>query len=125
MCSSDLSGASRGWVALQQFPRTRDVAFAIGDSGVGLRTKLLSKYDCPDDVTAIHLAVQPGVSTSRRNGHGKGLASVRRLAAARAGATHIWTGSAVGNLRAAHQPVNFTRTSPLEGTLVECRLRCG
>lgn len=70
------SGASGGFVALQQFrgslPRPQ-VSFAIADSGAGLAATLRRTHTVRDDAHALTLAVQRHVTSTGVWGRGAGL----------------------------------------------------
>ena len=80
-----------GFAAAQYYPRKGSYLFAIGDSGLGLRATLGSKYAPQDDTDAIRLAVAEGVS--RKNGNrGKGLHTTRRILTGQAGSLTVISG---------------------------------
>lgn len=73
-------GSPLGYMALQSYPKSGRVEFAIGDPGVGLKASLSSAYEVADDRTGIELAMQHGVSGTGRVGRGRGLAVMRETA---------------------------------------------
>lgn len=117
------SVVAHGYLALERFPRSGEVAFAIADAGVGLRTTLSTRYECPDDVTAVSLAIRrriSGVDESR----GLGLPSVLRATEQLGGVMHLWSGTAHGAFRrVGEDPVFRSSTTPLPGTVAYVRLR--
>lgn len=95
----DHSGQSGGWAALQQYGNGpgRTVTFAVGDSGVGLRASLVQKYDVPDDVAAIRVAIRRGTTATGEAGRGLGLNAIVETARSHQGKISLWSGRASGS----------------------------
>lgn len=56
-------------VAAQVFPKSGVVAIGVADAGRGIRESLAAAYPTQDDLTAIQLALRPGITgTTRRVG---------------------------------------------------------
>ncbi len=119
------SERTHGFLALQQYKvdGQQQVAFAVGDSGVGLRTTLARSNRCPDDAAAIDLAVQRRVS-SKGPDAGLGINSVAGIACARDGNLRLWSGQAFGIVTS---PAGAgSKRSPkghMHGTVVHARMR--
>ena len=112
-----------GFLALQQYEvkGLPHVAFAVGDSGVGLRTTISTAFPCPTDAAAIELAVTRRVSENGPD-RGLGLPSVVAIAAERDGDVRLWSGEAFGVVAAPGRPVrSMAPRGALAGTVVHGR----
>jgi anti-sigma regulatory factor (Ser/Thr protein kinase) len=117
------SGQQGGYVALQSFPRAGDVAFAVGDSGRGLRSRLAESMSVPNDAVAIALAAQKYVSTDGAAGRGRGITGVVELTGQHRGAVTMISGTAHGAFTDGHwDPRVSTMKAPLLGTVVQAKL---
>ena len=68
--------------------------FSVVDAGVGLRETLTRRYGIQsNDVAAIRLAIQKGVTRDNEVGQGWGLFGTSQIAAASGGYLSIWTGA--------------------------------
>lgn len=113
------SGQGGGYVALQAFPKSGDVAFAIGDSGVGLRARL----GASTDKAAIALAAQKHVTSEGEPGRGRGITGVIELTGQHRGAVTMISGTAHGEFTRGHwDPRVTTMTGPFLGTVAQARL---
>lgn len=120
------SGKDHGWAALQQYDYRGHtvVAFAVGDSGKGLRRSLRRRHDVSDDAEAIRLAVRRGVTSTGVPTRGLGLSGIVRQARRRGGAVRLWSGTATGLTGPASGSLSVrTTSSRLPGTLAHARLR--
>lgn len=91
------SGSEGGWAALQQYrdkSGTRRVAFAVGDSGMGLRASLARANAVTSDQDALSLSVKRGVSGTGDNTRGQGLADLIARVRPRGGHVRLWSGNA-------------------------------
>ena len=112
-----------GFLALQQYEVKGQphVAFAVGDSGVGLRRTISRAFACPTDAAAIDLAVTRRVSESGPD-RGLGLPSVVGIAAERDGDVRLWSGDAFGVVAAPGIPARVVSPrASLAGTVVHGR----
>lgn len=117
------SGKSHGHVALQRFPRTGVVEFAVGDSGVGLRTSLRQSRAVEDDRVAVTVAAQRHESSLPAPGRGQGISRVIETAWAHNGTVRLVSGSATGLFgRSRGRPQLTDLRVPLPGTVVHVRL---
>ena len=116
----DHSGRDGGYVALQQFPRTSEVTFAVADSGVGLRQRLSTKYTVRDDAHAIGMAVRRDITTKPRGG--VGLHSFVGHTQ-HGGRVQVWSGDASGSFANGNGvPVLTRHHCEFPGTVAQARL---
>jgi hypothetical protein len=121
--------SATGFLALQYIPGTNCLDLVIADFGCGLKTALTGRYNPQDDIEAIKLAIQPGVSTAaplaggrRRTNRGVGLSCAHRLIVRNAGVFEIWTGSGeVSHVLFDNRPPVRT-PEPWNGTVISCML---
>ena len=119
----DHSGQSGGYLALQRFGRSGDVAFAVADSGMGLRSRLRKRLDVPDDRTAIVRAAHEHVSSQETPGRGLGISRVIAMTGEHAGYVMLASGSSQGQFARGHvDPVLHDLVAPFPGTLAQARL---
>lgn len=122
------SGREGGFLALQTFPKLHEVAFAIADSGKGLRSSLNENPRnvgmIPDDCAAVRQAAQKHVSGIDQPGRGRGISTVIAAATERpAGRVLLVSGDAVGTFhRGEPGPRVSLLQDPFLGTLVQARL---
>lgn len=117
------SGQGGGYVALQAFPRANDVAFAIGDSGRGLRASLAMSMSVPSDEAALALAAQKHVTNEGVAGRGRGITGVIELTGQHSGTVTMASGTAHGIFARGHwDPRVSAMTAPFLGTLAQARL---
>lgn len=115
------SGRAHGYAALQRF--RGDVAFAVGDSGVGLRNRLAERFPVRDDRVAIARAAQTHVSTMNQPGRGRGIARVIRVTGKHGGSVMLLSGTARGAFsRGDPRPQFDALSSAHPGTLAVARL---
>jgi len=75
-------------------PRSRVIRFSVVDTGIGLRGSLSKRYrDVRNDLVAIQLAIQKGVTRDTSAGQGWGLFGTSKIASASGGLLSIWTGT--------------------------------
>lgn len=89
-----------GFSAAQYWPATGRVQFCIADLGCGLKDALTARYKPQDDMAAIELALQVGVTSRPPNfaqphmrNRGVGLSCAHRLVTANCGAFDVWSRS--------------------------------
>jgi hypothetical protein len=89
---------AHGFSAAQYWPASGRVQFCIADAGCGLKAALQARYKPEDDVAAVDLALQVGVTGRPPNfgqpqmrNRGVGLSCAHRLAAANNGAFELWS----------------------------------
>lgn len=117
------SGRGGGFVALQAFPRLKDVAFAVADSGRGLRASLAEVMSVPSDAAAIKLAAQKHITATSEPGRGRGITGVIRLTDRYQGAVVMLSGTARGVFDHGHWDPQVSHLSaPFLGTLAQTRL---
>ncbi len=74
-------------------PESRVILFSVVDGGIGLRQSLSRRYKgVEDDLAAIRLAIQKGVTRDTNAGQGWGLFGTSRIASASGGFLSIWSG---------------------------------
>lgn len=113
------SGRGGGYVALQSYRSSGEVAFAIADSGVGLRGSL----NVDNDGEAIAMAAQKYSSSEVGRGRGRGITGVIDLTGRHRGAVNFITGTAHGRFSGGHRdPRVLTMDARFLGTLVDTRL---
>lgn len=114
------SGQGGGYIALQAYPKSDDVAFAIGDSGVGLRYRLSSTTD----EAAIGDAARKYATSETEPGRGRGISGVLELAGRNHGIMTMISGTAHGEFKGGHWDPRVTEMSgPFLGTLAQVRFR--
>ncbi|MBO1767063.1 sensor histidine kinase [Allobranchiibius sp. GilTou38] len=114
------SGQGGGFVALQSYPKTEDVAFAVGDSGVGLRSRLGSATD----QAAIGKAARKYATSKSEPGRGRGITEVIELTGKNHGAMTMVSGTAYGEFVGGNWDPRVTVTdNPFLGTVAQARLR--
>lgn len=114
-----------GFLALQQYvvDGEQQVAFAVGDCGVGLRATVSRRHPCDTDARALDLAVQRRVSGSGPDA-GLGLSSVVAIASRRGGDVRLWSGSAFGVVTSPGGSSAQRRPrGHLDGTVIHARMR--
>ena len=117
------SGRTHGYLALQRFPRSNDVALAVGDSGIGLRRRLASRFPIPDDRTAVVWAARMHVSSVDRPGRGRGIGRVVELTGRHRGQVILISGRASGTFEHGSPfPVLADLPVAHPGTLAHVRL---
>ncbi len=120
------SGSDGGWAALQQYKDKRGarrVAFAVGDSGMGLRASLTRAIEVSSDQEAISRSVERGVSGTGDSTRGEGLADLIARVRARGGHVRLWSGQASA-LTGKNGGLLHTRNHPFafEGTMIYATL---
>lgn len=95
------SGETGGWMALEQYvtpSNSRAVAFAVADTGIGLRTSLCrsASLTVASDREAMGLAIQRGVSRTDDPSRGRGLHGIIEKARERSGHVRLWSGGVHG-----------------------------
>jgi hypothetical protein len=119
----DHSGQSGGYLALQRFDRRGDIAFAVADSGVGLRRSLSKRFSISDDRKAIVRASLEHVSSHDVRGRGLGISRVIAVTGQHAGYVVLVSGTCQGVFtRGRPDPTLHDLVSPLPGTLAQARL---
>jgi hypothetical protein len=123
--SLSIPRATAGHIAAQVYRRnTPDefVLLAIGDSGVGIRRSLSTKYQIASDAEALRLALSADVSASGEPGRGQGLPSTAKLVTDLLGRVVVHSGGATMVCRQERRIPVATRR--IEGTLVGARIPC-
>jgi hypothetical protein len=105
----------------------RHVNFVVVDSGVGILTSLRTGHPgIKDDVEAIRLAAEFGVTRSREIGQGNGLGGCRAITQHNRGLFIIWSGVGSLEVSTAGKGEPVTERGPTEvvhqGTIVELQL---
>jgi hypothetical protein len=117
------SARSHGYVALQRYDARRDIAFAVADSGIGLRRRLATRIAVPDDRTAVVRAAQVHVTSIGRPGRGRGIGRVIGITGAHRGSVTLVSGTAAGIFRAGcFDPQLSDLAAGYPGTLAHVRL---
>lgn len=115
------SGRASGFAAAQTTHNDSRVAFAIGDSGVGL-LESLSAHSFANDRDVLAAVMRGGVSRTGDVARGNGIRAARELLTARSGFLHAHSGNALRTEFAAdvsertHAAV-FLRGTILQGTI--------
>src|SRR3989338_1401341 len=87
------------FVAAQYYAKSNSIRIGISDSGIGIRRTINRSYNAPDDLSAIRLALMPGVTgTTRREGGteqnaGAGLFFIKSIAAVNSDFFAIYSGT--------------------------------
>ncbi len=111
-------------MAGQYYTRSNELVVAIGDTGIGLRESLRTRYDPPSDRDAIDLALQIGVTRFDDDpGRGKGLFYVVERARDLGGSVIVRTGDAVRRItpRSLHDDNAVQQQGTVIGVSVPCR----
>jgi len=117
------STRSHGYVALQRYDNRRDISFAVGDSGIGLRRRLAEAVPVPDDRTAIVRAAQVHVTSIGRPGRGRGISRVIGITGEHRGSVTLISGTASGTFQRGHLDPEVTEfAASYPGTLAHVRL---
>ena len=117
------SGRSHGYAALQRFPNSQKVEFAVADAGVGLSARLRESVPVADDRVAVVLAAQTHVTSSGQAGRGRGIGEVIDIAGRRRGDVVLVSGDAHGVFhRGSLDPQLTTLSAPHPGTLAHACL---
>jgi anti-anti-sigma regulatory factor len=117
------SARSHGYVALQRYDARRDIAFAVADSGIGLRRRLATRIAVPDDRTAVVRAAQVHVTSIGRPGRGRGIGRVIAITGAHRGSVTLVSGAAAGTFRhGSPDPRLADLSAGFPGTLAHVRL---
>ena len=117
------STRSHGYVALQRYDNRRDISFAVGDSGIGLRRRLAQAVPVPDDRTAIVRAAQVHVTSIGRPGRGRGISRVIGITGEHRGSVTLISGTASGTFQRGHLDPEVTEfAASYPGTLAHVRL---
>ena len=116
-----------GYLALQRFPGSKDVAFAVGDSGIGVRKAYSKTYSkgraVSTDSEALVLAAQLHESSTHEPGRGRGLSNVIKAACSRSGTVTILSGTAQATFEPrAIAPRVVRLGAALGGTIVQGRI---
>lgn len=113
-----------GFAAAQSFSRGNEIEVAIVDLGVGIAASLSKNpqyaEQATDDVTAIHTALQPLVTSSPKRNRGYGLAFTRFLLEINEGRLVVRSGH--GYVQYGERGVERTTELAFPGTLVALRL---
>ncbi|WP_448638627.1 hypothetical protein [Geodermatophilus sp. URMC 63] len=117
------STRSHGYVALQRYDARGDISFAVGDSGIGLRERLVRAVPVPDDRTAIVRAAQVHVTSIGRPGRGRGISRVIGITGEHRGSVTLVSGAASGTFRrGSPEPELSDLPASYPGTLAHVRL---
>ena len=117
------SGRDHGFLAMQRFDGSNDIAFAIGDSGVGLRASLGASTRVPDDGVAIARAAQIHISSVDQPGRGRGIRRVIDVTGQHSGSVRLASGTAYGTFARGNPDPHLTGLrGPFPGTLADVRL---
>jgi hypothetical protein len=117
------SARSHGYVALQRYDARRALAFAVADSGIGLRRRLATRIAVPDDRTAVVRAAQVHVTSVGRPGRGRGIGRVIAITGAHRGSVTLVSGTASGLFRGGSpDPRLSDLPAGFPGTLAHVRL---
>jgi hypothetical protein len=117
------SARSHGYMALQRYDARRDIAFAVADSGIGLRRRLATRIAVPDDRTAVVRAAQVHVTSIGRPGRGRGIGRVIAITGAHRGSVTLTSGTASGLFRGrSPDPRLSALPAGFPGTLAHVRL---
>jgi ABC-type transporter Mla MlaB component len=117
------STRSHGYVALQRYDTRRDIAFAVADSGIGLRRRLATRIAVPDDRSAVVLAARVHVTSIGRPGRGRGIGRVIEITGAHRGSVTLVSGTASGVFRhGSFDPQLADLPAAYPGTLAHVRL---
>lgn len=118
------SGAPRGFTAAQAYrlgEADEYLVFSVGDAGVGLRASL-SSLGPADDVSAVEMALELGVSGTGDPARGQGLPTVVDLATEVRGRASLISGTAVRDIW--WRGGRTRKMSQMPGTVMGCRLPC-
>jgi anti-anti-sigma regulatory factor len=117
------SARTHGYVALQRYDARRAIAFAVADSGIGLRRRLATRIAVPDDRTAVVRAAQVHVTSVGRPGRGRGIGRVIAITGAHRGSVTLVSGAAAGTFRhGSPDPRLADLSAGFPGTLAHVRL---
>lgn len=118
----DHSRSRGGYIALQQFPKSNEVTFAVADAGIGLRRALCTAHTVRDDSHAIALAVLRNITSSGKEGRGIGLHNFVRHTR-RSGRVQLWSGRSSGSFTQGRTVPRLTEhNSSFRGTVAQARL---
>ncbi len=124
MVNIEHSAVDRAFAAMQVLPGTggsRDVTFAIADTGIGLRESLSPWHSVADDEQAIRLAFTQGVSGTDAK-RGEGLSDLLERVHRGLGQVHVWSGNVRGRNYADKKTWRYDPlTSPYTGTMIYAR----
>jgi anti-anti-sigma regulatory factor len=119
----DHSGRTGGFLALQRFRQTNTVAFAVADSGIGLRASLSGRYTISTDAVALARAAQTHVSAVDDRGRGRGIGRVIAITGQHAGEVILVSGTSQGSFtRGSVDPRVENLAAGFPGTLAQARL---
>ena len=104
----------------QYYPATNIIRLCTADFGVGILSNLRDKYPLTNDIDAIKLAVQEGVS-SRPGSAGFGLAHIRRFLKINEGTLTIVSGRGKVNFYS-NKTESYNMTKPFNGTIVNLKI---
>jgi anti-sigma regulatory factor (Ser/Thr protein kinase) len=112
-----------GFAAAQTFRNSQEIEIAIVDLGVGISASLAKNPDhadeFTDDISAIHTAIRPLVTSTPDRNSGYGLALTRLLLEINDGRLIVWSGN--GKVEFGEKPAD-KRVEQLPGTVVVLRL---
>lgn len=88
------AGGARGWVQLRKEPRKNLIEVVVVDCGRGVLDSLREGHPHLDnDLAALELAVEKGVTRDKNIGQGNGLAGTLRIAVASHGYVNLYSGA--------------------------------
>lgn len=120
----DHSGRGGGFLALQTFKRSSDIALAIADSGRGIKAALnASGRNLSSDEAAISVAARQYESSVNAPGRGRGLSTVIQGTGRHRGTVLLMSGRAIGKFTNGHiDPRVSLLPDAFPGTLAQARL---
>ncbi len=108
-----------GFLAAQHYFQRREIEYAVGDAGVGIRGSLLIEYpDLADDVSAILKAREYGATRFGQNTRGAGLSETVDQVTALGGRVVVRSGTAMVTFTCTEARTTYT-AQPWNGTLVK------
>lgn len=123
----DYHAGATGLVAVQHYPKSREVEFAVGDHGVGIPAALASAgHEFTDPGAAIRAAVETNVTSSGDSFRGKGLPGLHHhVCDVLAGVLVVQAGGYRVTYRPGTTPVTIQLPYRQPGTLAFGRFRTG
>jgi anti-sigma regulatory factor (Ser/Thr protein kinase) len=108
-----------GIVQLSSYPQNHRIAFAVADSGRGIKDSLNESYpDINSDILAIGEAVKSGVTRNNDIGQGNGLAGTLRIAEQTGGSFSVLSGKGRLSYYEGKSNRNSYKDLPYYGTVV-------
>lgn len=108
------------FVCAQYYPSKMTIRLCITDFGVGILSNLGKKYKVANDIDAIKLSVQEGI-TSRPQSAGFGLTNIRNFLKVNEGTLTIITGKGKANFYS-NKVESYNMSKVFEGTIVNLKI---